>query len=187
MIRNLCQFGLFSQCRTRVYVLFCFFSEYNSCGWGALGCWASEREDIHINSVDHLSLCLQRADYTEATTPSVADLLPQIFSFASALFLLLASAIQTAGFLLCSFLSHSNPEEIKNLDGSWVVTVTVLSDLYPPLALHPSVLLFPQPVFASPPSSALHLCLCVSATSPVYCPSSPELYVCLSLSPFFLH
>lgn len=71
--------------------------------------------------------------------------------------------------------SVSHPEEIRNSDGSWLATVTVLSDLCPFLALHPSLLLLsPQPVFTFPRPPALHLCISVSATTAVVFPSSPE-------------
>lgn len=47
--------------------------------------------------------------------------------------------------------SVSHPEEIRNADGSWVVTVTVLDDLCPSPALYPSLLpLFPRRCLAFP-------------------------------------
>lgn len=171
-----------------------FFNGYNSWGWGALGCWAGEvREKSFTLSRQITYHNVYRGLITQKQQHPVSPMCYHKSFFCLHPLPPLCFCYPNRWLPSLFLFSHSNPEEIKNLDGSWVVTVTVLSDLYPPLALHPSVLLlFSQPVFTSPLSSALHLCLSVSATSPVYCPSSPEplsnkLYICLFLSPFSLH
>ncbi len=79
-------------------------------------------------------------------------------------------------FLFSLYLTRSvsHPEEIRNSDGSWVVTVTVLCDLCPSPALYPSLLLlFPRRCLAFPQSPSSCLRPPVSTTPAVTFPSSP--------------